>query len=247
MINRIFIIGDSFCDGILHPKSKNLPIENMHWVNYVDYHYEDTEIINDALGSRDIQSIIDYWIKLLPLLTENDRLIIGFPYLSRQRIPIENEKNYRLIPWSGGVCRNMFLTRQWWTAFNVFKTTAAHNYSDRTQKIWTEEKIDDIIEFLEIMNSTTTVAINYKEVIESLHKITPCKSYLFSWFDYSLHNIPKANQIEDKNDITNNIGIWTTNEMLYEETNGEKGNKNDFHWDYRTMKEFGNYVINKIK
>ena len=58
MINRIFIIGDSFCDGVFHPKQEpnsNIGIkeEEAHWVNHVDWYYKDTEVINDAFGSRD--------------------------------------------------------------------------------------------------------------------------------------------------------------------------------------------------
>jgi len=102
MINRIFIIGDSFCDGVMHSIERKPPYKQMHWVNYVDYHYKDTEVINDAFGSRDLQSMIDYWIKLFPILTENDRVIIGFSDSERQRIPIEDEKDYRKLEWSGG-------------------------------------------------------------------------------------------------------------------------------------------------
>ena len=121
MIKRIFIIGDSFCDGVLHPKETpetfklgipGIKEEEAHWVNHVDWYYKDAEVINDAFGSRDHQSMIDYWIKLFPILTENDRVIIGLPDTQRQRIPIQDEKDYRKLKWSGGVCNNMFLTRQ---------------------------------------------------------------------------------------------------------------------------------------
>ena len=46
MIDRIFIIGDSFCDGVMHPKSYNLPYKDMHWVNYLDYYSEN--VVNSA-------------------------------------------------------------------------------------------------------------------------------------------------------------------------------------------------------
>lgn len=247
MIDRIFIIGDSFCDGIMHPKEKNLPYEEMHWVNYVDYHYENTQVINDAFGSRDFQSMIDYWIKLFPILTENDRVIIGFPDSQRQRIPIYNEKDYRVIDWGSGKSRNMFLTRQWWSAYKDFITTAANNYVDSNGNKYTEEWMDSILLFLEVMNTSTTTAQNYKEVVESLYKVAPCKTYLFTWHDHILYPSPKADCVEDKNDITDNIGMWTTRHILYHETNGEKGLEHDHHWDYRTMESFGKYVIEKIK
>ena len=240
MIDRIFIIGDSFCDGVMHDKSANLDYKDMHWVNYVDYYYEDTEVINDAFGSRDLQSMIDYWIKLFPILTQNDRVIIGFSDSQRQRIPIEDEKDYRKLEWSGGVCKNMFLTRQWWSAYQDFKTTSASN-------IYSEEFMDSILDFLEVMNQSKTTSQNYKEVIESLYNVAPCKTYLFSWHDHKQYQTPKAYCVEDKNDITKNIGMWTTRHILWQETKGKEGLESDHHWDYRTMEAFGKYVIDKIK
>ena len=50
-----------------------------------------------------------------------------------------------------------------------------------------------------------------------------------------------------KNDLTKNLGMWTTQDMMWKETNGKKGNKDDHHWDIRTMWAFGKYVIEKIK
>lgn len=240
MIDRIFIIGDSFCDGVMHSIERKPPYKQMHWVNYVDYHYKDTEVINDAFGSRDLQSMIDYWIKLFPILTENDRVIIGFSDAQRQRIPIEDEKDYKKLEWSGGVCKNMFLTRQWWSAYQDFKTTSASN-------AFSENDMDKMLDFLEVMNQSKTTSQNYKEVIESLYKVAPCKTYLFSWQDYHQYNLPKAYCVEDRADLTGKLGGWTTMHQLAEETDGEEGLEHDQHWDYRTMESFGNYVINEIK
>ena len=257
MIKRIFIIGDSFCDGIFHPKENSyysikngipgIKEEDAHWINHVDWYYRDSEIILDAFGSRDHQSMIDYWIKLFPILTENDRVIIGLPDTQRQRIPIQDEKDYREIEWSGGICKNMFLTRQWWHAYQDFKTTEASNFTDKNGNKHSEEWFDEIIFFLEIMNQSHTTAKNYKEVIESLYKVAPCKTYLFSWHDWVEYPAPKADCIEDKSDLTKNLGMWTTQDMMWKETNGKKGNKDDHHWDVRTMWAFGKYVIEKIK
>lgn len=246
MIDRIFIIGDSFCDGILHPEGI-LTYKTMHWVNYVDYHYKDSEIILDALGSRDFQSMIDYWIKLFPILTPNDRVIIGFPDSQRQRIPIKDENNYRKIEWSGGVCKNMFLTRQWWNAYKDFKTTIASEYYDKNGNVYNEDFMDDVLLFLERMNTSKTTAQNYKEVVESLYKVAPCKTYLFTWHDHISYPSPKADCVEDKPTLTDKLGMWTTLHTLWKKTNGNEGGEHDHHWDYDTHHAFGNYVIEKIK
>ena len=41
--------------------------------------------------------------------------------------------------------------------------------------------------------------------------------------------------------------MWTTQDDLYKETNGEHGFKSDFHWDYRTEKSFFEFIKNKIE
>jgi hypothetical protein len=84
MNNRLFIIGDSFAapsnDASFYGKilQEDFPRMKVAWAGQ---------------SSRDLQSIIDDWIKLLPHLTENDYLIVAIPVFYRTRLPLA-EKNW---------------------------------------------------------------------------------------------------------------------------------------------------------
>lgn len=248
MPNRIFIIGDSFCDGKLHPKHMMLHQKVLHWVNYVDYHFENTEIINNAMGSRDIQSILDYWIKLMPILTKEDRVIICVPNTVRPRIPIKLDKDCKKLEWSGGTIENLFVTPQHnYSHLNVYEHTVLKD-------ILPQDEIPHFMKINEMVNAEETNEKHIKELIESLYKIAPCKTYMFSWVDYNSGVRPyderentKPFCVDDRVDLTEKLGMWTTMDNLWHETNGKEGLEHDHHWDYRTMESFGNYVIDKIK
>ena len=80
--------------------------------------------------------------------------------------------------------------------------------------------MDKMLDFLEVMNQSKTTSKNYKEVIESLYKVAPCKTYLFSWHDHTKYETPKASCVEDKVDLTEKLGMWTTRHILYIYKNG---------------------------
>ena len=163
MPNRIFIIGDSFCDGILHPKHRIQDPKRIHWVNHVDFHFENTEIINNAMGSRDIQSILDYWIKLMPILTKEDRVIICVPNAVRPRIPIQLDKDCKKLEWSGGTIENLFVTLQHdYSHLNVYEHTVLRD-------ILPHDEIHPFMKINEMVIAEETYEKHIKELIESLY------------------------------------------------------------------------------
>lgn len=227
-INRIFIIGDSFCD--FHPHHRNdfdnEKYPHIKWNQWLTWEYPNIEIINDAFGSRDLQTIIDNWIKLLPQLKSDDFLILCIPSYFRQRVPL-SVSDWQKKDWSGGTITNRFITHHSW-------------YTTESEKIYLGEEIiekDNLthyISFFEALMASKSVSNNYVELIDSLHNITPCKKYLFSWDNLN----PSSKHIDTKSILKEKMGMWTTLDMLYTQTDGKYGNKNDFHWDYRTEKRF---------
>ena len=105
------------------------------------------------------------------------------------------------------------------------------------------DELDTYINFFETLNSCKSLSENYTEVINSLYDITPCKKYLFSWEELN----PTSEYVDTKSILKEKIGMWTTQDDLYKETNGEHGFKLDFHWDYRTEKSFFEFIKNKIE
>ena len=237
-INRIFIIGDSFCDFNPHQRNDfdNEKYPHIEWNQWLTWEYPNIEIINDAFGSRDLQTILDNWIKLLPQLTSTDFLILCIPSYFRQRVPLR-EADWLITDWSGGEIKNRFVTHHSW-----YTTDSQKIYVDTNFPIERDE-LDTYINFFETLNSCKSLSENYTEVINSLYDITPCKKYLFSWEELN----PTSEYVDTKSILKEKIGMWTTQDDLYKETNGEHGFKSDFHWDYRTEKSFFEFIKNKIE
>ncbi len=235
-INRIFIIGDSFCDFLPTPKKDYTKEEIIKWNQWLTWEYPSIEIINDAFGSRDLQTILDNWIKLIPKLKSDDFLILCIPSYFRQRVPLR-EEDWMLNDWSSGQIKNRFVTHHSW-----YMTDSQKIYVDNNFAIERDE-LDTYINFFETLNTCKSTVENYVEVINSLYDITPCKKYLFSWDELN----PSSEYIDTKSILKEKIGMWITQHELYEETNGEMGIQGDFHWDYRTEKRFFEFIKNILE
>lgn len=237
-INRIFIIGDSFCDAHWHEYDdfdwKQTDTHHIKWNQWLQWEYPNVEIINDAFGSRDLQTIIDNWIKLLPILKPTDFLIICVPFYLRQRVPLRPD-DYMIKEWSGGEIINRFVTHHSW-----YTTDSQKIYVDNDKSV-EKSTLDEYVKFFEGLMMCSAPQENYSEVIDSLYQVTNSKKYIFSWDNLT----PKPNCLEDKEDLTKKMGMWTTQDSLYQESNGNLGQKGDLHWDYRTEKRFFEH-INKM-
>lgn len=229
--NKLFILGDSFC---YHSDRIN-GIDHL-WVNKIKPYFSDNyEIVVSAFSSRDAQTIIDNWIKILPKLTKDDIIIICIPFYIRIRVPLSKD-DYMITEWSDGEIINRFVTHHSW-----YSTDSQHLYIN-DEKILKSD-LDERINFFErLYYENEAVEKNYNELIESLYKLTPSKKYIFSWDDMKY----QTNIIEYKKQLTEKIG-WTTRDQLYKETDGQFGNMYDFHWDYRTHENFAKYIIEKFK
>jgi hypothetical protein len=229
--NKIYVLGDSFChDGHLH-------LDKFYfWVKMLsDFFKEDYEIINDSYPSRDVQTIIDNWIKLIKHIKEDDILIICIPFFTRIRVPLD-EKDFMIKNYNDFEIIHRFVTHHSW-----YYTENQKIYMNDT--VLEKKELDSIISPLErIYFNSKAVEQNYNEVIKSLYDITNCRKYIFSWDD--MNNT--IDEIEYKSDLTKKIG-WTILSDLYKKTNGKYGIDGDFHWDYVTHENFGNYLINKFK
>lgn len=234
--NKIFVLGDSFSHmGAPSPNGMGSP--NIFWAKILHESFKDThELIVDSFPSRDVQTIIDNWIKILPSLTKDDILIIGIPYFIRFRVPL-HKKDYMLVKWDSGFLVNRFVTHHSW-----YTTDSQVIYLDEQTSI-PKNELDDKTEFFEKMFfNNESVEKNYNEVIESLYKLTPSNKYLFSWDNMKY----QTDVIEYQHQIENKIG-WTTLHDLYVEIKDDPGRINDYHWDYRFEIKFGKYLIDKFK
>lgn len=233
--NKLIILGDSFCTDFRISDDIN-DIQNYFWVNDLEKHLKNThELILDSFPSRDIQTIIDNWIKLIRHIDKDDILIVCVPFFLRIRVPL-SENDFQIKNYDNFSIINRFITHHSW-------------YMNDSQKLYIgnqvveKKELDSHVIFLEQLYFLNQgVEQNYNEVIKSLYDITNCKKYIFSWDNMK----NRLNEIEYKDDLTKKLG-WTTQHDLYIDTNGENGRKGDLHWDYRFQKKFANYLIEKFK
>lgn len=227
-MKNIHIIGDSFSH---HPVNKFTTISGTEnfWVTMLSETYN---VFQYTEPSRDLQTILDIWIKLLPNLNEDDCLIIGFPYFSRWRLP-KSEKVYKN--------ENGLINRH-------FGQHGEYNIQDGDLEFYDEStNRDDLIDSLrdnQIINSSIASSLNNKEIIESLYKVTPCKVLLWSWTRFKPPYKPE--NLFDKTDLENEMNFWETQNDVYNKTNGKYGIKGDCHWSEDCQYEFFNFVKNKI-
>ena len=88
-MKNVFIIGDSFCT-----KRSDKIQDLIFWVDELKLNLLEFNIMCDGEPSRDSQTIIDNWVKIIPLIDNDDFLIICLPNFGRTRLPL-SEKNYR--------------------------------------------------------------------------------------------------------------------------------------------------------
>lgn len=231
-MNKIFIIGDSFCNDfywITPPDG----IEKCFWVDDLKSKFTNYDFILSGQGSRDIQTILEIWIRIMKDLNENDIVIICLPYFRRTRLPL-SEKNYLETKY-GDI-----------TLYTRF--TGTPNYDNRHDSLefWGKENewkfYLEKLQYQEVINTTYAYQKTTIEVIESLYFLTKSKKYIFSWDDMDV----KSDVIEDKSVITNNVGFWETNQDDYHNTHGKCGQLGDLHWSHKMQKLFSNYIINKF-
>lgn len=225
MNNRLFIIGDSFAspsnDGSFYGKilREELPEIEVSW---------------GGQGSRDVQSIIDDWIKLLPHLTENDYLIVAIPVFFRTRLPL-SEDNWK----DSGLIGMNFINRFIGTQSYLEGTDL--EFFGRTFNV---AYLENITNNERIINSTKASEINFFEVIDALRKITKAKNYVFSWAEFERSPKPFDDYVE----LKRKIGIWRTMRDDFLEFGTKYVNTEfDEHWQKDTHIAFAQMIIKEFK
>lgn len=232
MKNNLFVIGDSFCRGSFYIKP-TLNQNKVFWADELTNKLE-TNLICDGEPSRDVQTIIDNWIKILPHIKPKDYLVICIPFFKRTRLPLD-EKYYQTFEISDIKYVNRFIGTTSYDNTNIEIETFGKQYN------WKE--FVENLKTQEIINGSKASQLNFIEVIESLYHLTNAKKYVFSWDNMDF----KSYIIEDKDVLTKNIGIWETNRDVYYKSNGNHGLENDMHWSYNMNNLFSEYLYKKFE
>lgn len=215
---RLIIIGDSFAqsvnDGSFYGKILQ---ERFPWI----------EVINDGAPSRDAQTIIDHWIKIIPEIRPDDYLVIIIPIMERSRLPLA-EKHQSPVTIGKTVLVNRFVGMQSYNneEIEIFGDSFNLNY------------YKNILTPHVVINSSKASQNNLFEVIASLIKITPCKKYVFSWDDIDRAVMP----FDDKKRLVGKMGGWITLNSEFVNTGGKRGFKDDLHWALETHILFSEFI-----
>lgn len=224
MNNRLFIIGDSFAapsnDTSFYGKvlKADFPRMMVSW---------------SGRPSRDIQSIIDDWIKLIPYLTENDYLIVAIPGFYRTRLPLA-EKNWENIDLNGVNFKNRFV--------------GTPSYQDGTEleffgDSFDRKYFDNLTNNQRVINSTAVSEINFFEIILSLRKLTKAKNYAFSWEEFERSPRP----FDDYTELKNKMGIWRTiRDDFFEFGSQNPNDEHDRHWQKDTHSAFAKMIAKEF-
>jgi hypothetical protein len=215
---RLIIIGDSFAEGVNDGSFYGKILqERFPWI----------EVINDGASSRDAQTIIDHWIKIIPEIRPDDYLIIIIPIMERSRLPLV-EKHHSTVTIGKTVLMNRFVGLASYNneEIEIFGDSFNLNY------------YKNILTPHVVINSSKASQNNLFEVIASLIKITPCKKYVFSWADIDRAVMP----FDDKKRLVGKMGGWITLNSEFVNTGGKKGFKDDLHWALETHIIFSEFI-----
>lgn len=229
--NNLFVIGDSFCRDSFYVKAPSNQ-DKCFWAEDLSDKLG-TVLICDGEPSRDVQTIIDNWIKVLSLIKPEDYLVICIPFFKRTRLPL-SEKNYHLFE----IDKVKYINRFVGTASYNNKDTEIETFGK--QYDWKTFEYD--LRIQEIINGSKASQLNQIEIIESLNDLTNGKKFVFSWDNMDF----KSPIIEDKDVLTKNIGEWETHRDVFYQSNGNHGLENDIHWSYRMNGLFSEYLYKKF-
>jgi hypothetical protein len=234
MIKRLFVIGDSFTVPCNYAKGWD---NSCFWIERLKslLKLNNIDVTVDGIANRDVQTILDNWIKLIPYLNETDSLVICLPYFRRTRVPLKESnwyESYKPYPKDIKII-NRFVGPQ---------MVNEHMKLEFWDNELSSKELIKIMQNQEIINSTISSQLNQIEIVDSLLKLTPCNNFVFTW-DEMEHQV---DFIKDKLFLTKEIGFWQTLNDEWLETNGEIGQKNDFHWGSKFNTAFADYLFGKL-
>jgi len=250
MDRKIWIIGDSFTMRDETRYGKN------SWIEICVKYFKGDDYYVSSMGSRDIQTIFDIFLENLYKIKTDDFVILMFPTLTRFRLPLANpyvntmycnesqRNSYPLNSMIGG------------THYTAHANDISFkNQSEEHQKSWMLEwplneidpmifqpnenpKTPNLANIMQMVNSSKAFTNNWNSILKSIQSYVPFKLLYYSW-----ENELDSSIVNTKDVITNQLGIWETLQDVYNNTNGEYGNRGDGHWSEDMNIKFAEHII----
>lgn len=230
--SKLWIIGDSFTG--MYPDG---------WVQLLIENFKGNDFHVSSKGSRDVQSVLDIFLRNIKNIKDNDLVILFLPTLERGRLPLKNP--------TIDVEYSKTLNRYDDKKIHLDYFIGMESYQSGVELKVLEEPLTDISEkdfedsnfklnynLTKIVNFSSASKNNFEEIIQSLKSYLPFELLIYSWTDeWNIDEINTYSKIEKE------IGLWESLHILYNKTNGADGKKDDFHWSHNMHQAFGNYII----
>jgi hypothetical protein len=226
----LHVIGDSFAGPCEYINGIN--IDTDYWVSILSQSMNNIKTNVNYAPSRDFQSVLDEWVKLLPYINKTDYLVIIFPAMVRSRLPLDS------IDW----LKYTYINDD---GINYNRIERFIGTLEFWGKDYTYEHYLNKLEYQEVINASEASKYSYLDIIDSLIKMTKCKVYMCTWDKFEYSELYKF-QIEDRTKLEYNLKYWETFNDVYIKTNGQSGKKKDDHWSFEMNRSIGNYIYNKF-
>jgi hypothetical protein len=249
--STLWIFGDSFTE-IRHG--------NDSWPNLLHKEFIGKHLFVSGQGSRDIQTIIDVFLKNLHKIKENDFVILMLPVLFRFRLPLQTplkriehsnpkEHNYDNLFIGNNLYNSIgelekikddsFENMQMYNAMQLEPPLCYVNpHIFRLEDNDVNKKKFTISSVIGMINCSKAVSQNYNEILSSFKNHFTFKIKFYSWTDELDNSI-----VDTKYNITQKCGMWHTLKDVWNETDGIDGNDSDVHWSKKMDKLFAEMII----
>ena len=225
------------------------------WVEICSKHFKGDDYYVSSMGSRDIETVFDIFLENLYKIKAEDFVILMLPTLIRFRLPLKtpyvnatycsgSQMNYPLNYMIGGINYTAQVNN------NPAEHTKEHKKSYTLE--WPLSEIDPMVfrpnenlkepptigNIMQMINSSDAFVKNWNSKLKSIQSYVPFKLLYYSW-----ENELDSSIVNTKDVITNQLGIWETFQDVWNNTNGESGDRNDGHWSEYMNIKFAEHII----
>lgn len=235
---KLWIFGDSFT-GMHHHT------ESWMWLAYKSFVGNTLHI--SSRGSRDVQTIIDIFLKNLKDIKNDDFVILMLPSMTRFRLPLNEPKIDVEFSTEARVADEKIKHLDYFIGNGYYISTGENILEEPINtldyKIFKhaapneEPSVGSIISMINASNANLK---NTNEMLESFIQYFPFKLVIYSWTDESYESVVKTKSV-----IKNEIGFWHTLYDMWKESDGKEGREGDVHWSKKMDKAFSEYIINE--
>jgi len=243
---KLWIIGDSFT---------GLNANDASWQLCLYRNFIGKRIHVSSKGSRDVQTVIDVFLRNLKDIKSEDLVILFLPTTARYRLP--RIKPLMDVEWSDRL-RTVEQKSKHLEYFTHLKfidngeSILEYPLGLVDESMWQVSPPDykhpnnkninfTYADILLLTSASNAMKNNLNEMLFSFKNYFPFKLLLFSWTDEYDENV-----VIGKTEITNEVGFWHTLHNEWLESNQTSGKYQDAHFSRKMNIGFAEYIINKF-